>query len=112
MYKLCFYVPESHLESVKRALFEAGAGRSGKYDQCCWQSLGQGQFRPLADSRPFLGRAHRLQTLPEYKVEMICRTTAIESVIEALLINHPYEEPAYEVYNILSADDLSRAKDN
>ncbi len=51
MYKICFYVPESHLEKVKEALFATGAGRIGDYDHCCWQTRGTGQFRPLA-SRP------------------------------------------------------------
>ena len=44
MLKLTFYVPESHLEPVKQAVFEAGAGRIGDYDSCCWQIAGQGQF--------------------------------------------------------------------
>ena len=55
VYKLCFYVPESHLESVKQAVFEAGAGAIGDYRDCCWQVKGQGQFRPMAGSQPFLG---------------------------------------------------------
>ncbi len=42
MYKLSFYVPEPALESVKSALFEAGAGKIGLYDQCCWQTKGRG----------------------------------------------------------------------
>ena len=56
MYTLCFYVPESALEQVKAAVFAAGAGRIGNYDQCCWQVAGQGQFRPLAGSNPAIGR--------------------------------------------------------
>ena len=45
-------MPASHLDVVKLAVFEAGAGRQGNYDQCCWQVLGEGQFRPLAGSAP------------------------------------------------------------
>jgi hypothetical protein len=44
--KIEFYVPETHLEQVKSAMFSAGAGRVGDYDCCAWQTLGQGQFRP------------------------------------------------------------------
>ena len=106
MYKLCFYVPESHLDVVKEALFAQGAGHFNAYDQCCWQTLGEGQFRPLSGSRPFVGECHRLEKVPEYKVEMICKDGAIKSVIEALLDAHPYEEPAYQVYKILTSADF------
>ena len=106
MYKLCFYVPESHLDAVKNALFEAGAGSCQDYDQCCWQILGEGQFRPLPGSQPYLGSSHVLHKLPEYKVEMICRANAVKAAVGALLRVHPYHRPAYEVYKILTPADL------
>ena len=53
-YKLCFYVPVSHVEQVKQAIFQAGAGHIGDYDCCAFQVLGHGQFRPLDGSQPFL----------------------------------------------------------
>ena len=52
-----FYVPTANAETVKNAVFEAGGGRIGNYDRCCWQTTGTGQFRPLAGSQPFLGEA-------------------------------------------------------
>jgi hypothetical protein len=106
MYKLSFYVPESHLEPVKNALFAAGAERYQAYDQCCWQVLGQGQFRPLENSRPYLGREHQLEKLEEYKVEMICEEAVIKNAVQALLGAHPYEQPAFEIYRILSIEDV------
>lgn len=69
MYKLCFYVPESHLDVVKQAVFAAGGGRIGAYDSCCWQSLGQGQFRPLDGSQPYLGQVGQVEHVAEWKVE-------------------------------------------
>ncbi|NOT13128.1 MAG: NGG1p interacting factor NIF3 [Methylococcaceae bacterium] len=107
MYKLSFYVPESHLESVKNALFAVGAGKHKAYDQCCWQVRGQGQFRPLANSRPFQGRINQLEKLSEYKVEMVCDDASLKAVVQTILDAHPYEEPAYEIYKILTLDDLS-----
>jgi len=68
MYQLVFYVPETHVESVKQAVFNAGGGRIGDYDRCCWQTLGQGQFRPLAGSSPFLGKAGSVEKVDEYRV--------------------------------------------
>lgn len=97
MYKLCFYVPESHLETVKAALFLAGAGRIGNYDSCCWQVLGQGQFRPLAGSNPTLGEQGALEVVSEYKVEMVLDDSLLPAVIAALQKSHPYEEPAYDL---------------
>jgi hypothetical protein len=102
MYKLCFYVPENHLETVKQAVFTAGGGHIGDYDSCCWQSAGQGQFRPMAGANPFLGEHNTLSQVSEYKVELVCDDACIRPVIAALKLAHPYEEPAYDV--ILLAD--------
>ena len=102
MYKLCFYVPESHLESVKQAVFDAGGGRIGDYDSCCWQVLGQGQFRPLAGANPFIGRPGALEQVAEYRVELVCEDTLIHDAVAALKAAHPYEEPAYDVWQLAS----------
>lgn len=100
MYKICFFVPESHLEVVKEALFVAGAGRVGNYDRCSWQCLGEGQFRPLAGSQPTLGQQGVVERVAEYKVELVCSSEDIQAAVAALKTNHPYEEPAYEVLKI------------
>jgi hypothetical protein len=98
MYKLAFFVPESHLETVKTAVFNAGAGRIGNYDQCCWQVAGVGQFRPLAASKPFIGQVQQLTQVPEYRVEMVCEDSLIYAAVSALRAAHPYEEPAIDVW--------------
>ena len=98
MYKLNFYAPESHVEQVKEALFNKGAGRIGQYDCCSWQVLGEGQFRPLEGSKPFLGVQNEIEKVMEYKVEMVCEDDIIADVVKELMSVHPYEEPAYEVY--------------
>lgn len=100
MYRVTFYVPESHLEQVKQAMFTAGAGRFSNYDQVCWQALGMGQFRPQKGSQPHIGQQDILEQVPEYKVEMICDDQFLQQAIKALLSVHPYEEPAYEFYPI------------
>ena len=81
LYKIEFYVPESHLEIAKEAMFEAGAGRVGAYDSCAWQTLGKGQFRPMERSDPFLGSNGLLETVSEYKVEMVCEEKLLPSVV-------------------------------
>ncbi len=65
MYKLSFFVPAEHLEEVKQALFDVGVGKIGDYDSCCWQTLGEGQFRPLAGSDPHIGTLNTVEHLPE-----------------------------------------------
>ena len=96
MYKLTVYIPVSHLETVKEALFAAGAGRYAAYDRCCWQVLGQGQFRPLEGSDPFIGQTGKVERVAEYRVEMICTDDVIDAVAAALRAAHPYEEPAFD----------------
>jgi hypothetical protein len=100
VYKLCVYIPESHLEKVKSALFKAGAGKIGNYDCCCWQVLGQGQFRPLSGSNPAIGQQGSLEAVKEYRVEMVCDDAVIEQVLKNLKRSHPYEEPAFDVIKV------------
>lgn len=102
MYKLCFYVPESHLETVKRAAFEAGAGRIGDYDSCCWQVQGQGQFRPLEGSQPYLGQTGQVESVAEFRVEMVCTGARIRAAVDAMIAAHPYEEPAWDVVALVT----------
>lgn len=109
MYKLCFFVPASHLEPVKNALFAAGAGHFGDYDRCCWQTLGIGQFRPLPGSVPYSGRTGEVTQVEEYKVEMVCSASAIRPALTALLASHPYQQPAYEIHRLIDPDALPAA---
>lgn len=100
MYKICVYIPESHLQIVKDALFAAGAGRIGNYDSCCWQTEGEGQFRPLEGSAPYIGQRGAVEKVKEYKIELVCEETCIEAAIAALKQAHPYETPAYDVWKL------------
>jgi len=106
MYQIVFYVPESHLEPVKQALFKAGAGKIGDYDCCAWQTLGQGQFRPLDGSDPYLGQIGEVEQVAEYKVELVCVKAALKPAITAMLAAHPYEEPAYSISALLDLEAL------
>jgi hypothetical protein len=102
MYKLIFFVPVSHKELVKNAVFAAGAGKIGNYDCCSFESIGLGQFRALSGSNPYLGQQDILEKLEEYKVEMVCQSEHIKAAVAALVSSHPYETVAYEVYRVES----------
>ena len=100
MYYIHFYVPESHQNEVKEAMFRAGAGKIGTYDCCAWQTKGEGHFRPLEDSSPFLGHEGQREKVSEYKVEMVCDDNCIKEVVAALKKTHPYETPAFAVMKL------------
>ena len=101
MYKLTVFIPDAALEQVKSALFAAGAGKIGNYEQCCWQVQGIGQFMPLVGSNPNIGVHDKLETVDEWRVEMVVATAYIKEVVEALKQAHPYETPAYDVIEVL-----------
>ncbi len=100
MYKLSFFVPSSHKEAVKEALFEVGAGRYAHYDKCSWEVLGEGQFRALQGANPFLGEIEKIEKVQEYKVEMICNDEIIQRAVARLKEVHPYEEVAYDIIRL------------
>ena len=100
MYKICVYVPENSVENVKQALFDAGAGHIGNYDQCCWQSTGTGQFRPLQDSNPAIGSLNEVEPVVEIKIELVCDDELIRDAVAAIRRSHPYEEPAYDIWRL------------
>ena len=100
MYKLCFYVPDTHVEAVKDAIFATGAGKIGGYSHCSWQVLGQGQFKPLEGANPFLGRVGAVETVAEWKVEMVVADEFIHAAVAALKASHPYEVPAFDVWRL------------
>lgn len=101
MYKLTVVIPEEALEQVKSALFAAGAGTIGSYEQCCWQVKGTGQFMPLAGSNPHIGTHDNIESVEEWRVEMVVAMANIDKVVEALKQAHPYETPAYDIIEVL-----------
>lgn len=101
MLKLTVYIPGEALEAVKAALFAAGAGSIGNYAHCCWQIEGRGQFKALDGSDPYLGEPGKMETVREWRVEMVVAKECIDAVIAALKASHPYETPAYDVVAML-----------
>jgi hypothetical protein len=102
MHHLSVYVPVEYVESLKSALFAAGAGRIGNYEHCCWQTEGEGQFRPMVGSKPFIGTEHLTERVREVKLEMVCADERVSDVIKALKKSHPYETPAYHLIKVVS----------
>ncbi len=104
LYQILFYVPNTHIEIVKQAMFDAGAGRIGDYEHCAWQVLGEGQFKPLVGSQPFIGEQDSLSKVAEYRVEMVCDKAHLQQAVRALINAHPYQTPAYSVFENYRVD--------
>ncbi|MBP2604182.1 NGG1p interacting factor NIF3 [Acinetobacter calcoaceticus] len=104
MLKLIYYVPESHLELTKQAIFSAGAGGIGNYEHCAWQVKGIGQFKPVKGADPYIGQLNELEQVDEWRVETIVLEENARAVAKALKASHPYEEPAFEFIQIIEID--------
>jgi len=100
MYKLNFFVPKKEKESVKQALFDIGVGKYENYEQCSFETLGIGQFKPTSGAKPFIGKREILEKTEEYKVEMVCMDELIYQAVKVLKKTHPYEEVAYEIFKM------------
>ncbi|MDR0754803.1 MAG: Nif3-like dinuclear metal center hexameric protein [Prevotellaceae bacterium] len=98
--KIAVFVPESHAEKVRNAMFEAGAGNTGAYSNCSFGVNGKGTFKAGENAKPFVGKKGKLHTEDEIKIEMIAQKHNIAKIKKAILENHPYEEVAFDIYSL------------
>jgi dinuclear metal center YbgI/SA1388 family protein len=98
--KLVVFVPESHAERVLDAVTAAGAGHIGAYDRCAWTVVGTGTFRPGPGTNPVIGSVGTVERVTEARVETVLPRAARVAVVAALVAAHPYEEPAYDLYEL------------
>ncbi len=99
--KLVVFVPREALDTVRDAVFQAGAGRIGNYERCSWYTDGTGTFLGGEGSNPALGEAGREERVAEYRLETVFPADRQEEVVAALREAHPYEEPAFDVYPLV-----------
>jgi len=95
------FVPRESLDTVRDALFAAGAGRIGGYERCCWYSEGTGTFVGGEGTAPAVGEAGVEERVPELRLETVYPVAKHGDVIAALKLAHPYEEPAFDVYELV-----------
>ncbi len=105
--KLVTFVPVEHARKVRMAIFTAGAGAIGEYDQCSYNLEGYGTFRASDSANPFAGEKGTLHTEKETRIETIFPKYLKNSLIRTLIEAHPYEEPAYDIYPL--KNDYERA---
>ncbi|MFN2626965.1 MAG: Nif3-like dinuclear metal center hexameric protein [Mycobacteriales bacterium] len=101
-YKLVTFVPEQNADAVIDALAAAGAGRIGGYDRCAWTVTGVGTFRAGPGTTPTVGAVGSVTAVPERRVEMVVAREGLAGAVAALRAAHPYEEPAYDVYPVVT----------
>ena len=97
LYKIVTYVPHTHIEIVKQAMWNAGGGTIGDYDCCSYSSEGYGTFKANERCNPFVGEIDKLHTEPELRLEMIVPKDKYGRVVAAIYSSHPYEEPAIDI---------------
>ena len=98
--KLYTYAPASHADVVKEALYAAGAGKIGLYEECSFSTTGSGTFKPIAGAAPYIGTVGERETAEETKIEVIFPQYLQARVLKALTAAHPYEMVAYEVIKL------------
>lgn len=98
--QLSVLVPEENAAAVREALFIAGAGNIGNYDECSYNSRGEGTFRPLEGSNPTVGKKNRRENSDEVKIEVIFEAYKQNNIIQAMKNSHPYEEVAYQIMSL------------
>lgn len=99
--KVVVFVPLTHVEQVRAALVGAGAGRLGDYDHCTFTTAGEGRFRPLPGARPALGRVGAVEVVQEARIEAVLPRDRRSAVVRAMLASHPYEEPAWDLLELV-----------
>lgn len=100
LYQLSVYTPTIAVPDVKKALFNAGAGQIGFYDQCSFSLPGIGSFRPKAGANPHLGEINKIETVEETMLSVIFEKHKKNKIISAMKAAHPYEEVAYQIYSL------------
>ncbi len=98
------FVPADALDTVRDALFAAGAGRIGEYERCSWYTPGTGTFLAGEGADPTVGERGREEHVSEVRLETVYPAERETEVVRALRAAHPYEEPAFDLYPLLDPE--------
>ena len=97
-FKIVVYIPETYLNDFSDALFEEGAGVIGNYKKCSFRTSGNGTFEGNKTSIPAIGKPMKFEVVPEIRLEILTDSWNLKKIISTILKNHPYEQPAYDIY--------------
>ncbi len=96
--KIVVFVPNAYADTLRHAMFNAGAGNIGNYSNCSFNNNGNGTFTASPNAQPFAGQINQPHTEPETRIEVIVPAHLTNNVIQAIKTTHPYQEPAYDIY--------------
>lgn len=99
-------MPKEHVDKIRTAICEAGAGKMGKYTFCTISSNIVGNFKPDDDATPYIGKQNELEFVEEIKLEVICDVEKVGDVLEIIRQVHPYEEPGIDIIPLFSPEDF------
>lgn len=104
--KIVVFVPKTHTDIVRKAMGDAGAGIIGNYSHCSYSGDGVGRFLPLDGANPTIGQVGKPEEVIEEKIEFVCDREKAKEVIAAMKNVHPYEEVAFDIFPLISEDEL------
>lgn len=104
--KIVTFVPVKNADQVRETLGSAEAGVIGEYSYCSFSSIGQGRFLPSKNTNPHIGQPNKLEMVEEERIEVVCDRNKAKNVISVMKQVHPYEEVAFDIYPLLSENDL------
>ncbi len=97
-YKLITFIPDNAVNEVTDALYAAGAGAIGNYSNCGFMHEGVGTFKPLKGATPAIGKQGKIERVSEIRLETVIPAGKVAAVIAALRQSHPYESPAFDIF--------------
>ena len=100
VFKFAVYVPAQYADKVSQSIFKAEAGKIGKYTETSFNISGKGTFKPTEGTHPFIGEIGKREEVQEIKIETVVAERDLESVVQAMKDTHPYEEPAFDIYEL------------
>jgi hypothetical protein len=98
--KVVVTVPETHADTLRKAIGDAGGGAVGNYTHCSFSVKGIGRFLPTTFATPAIGTVGTLETVPEERIEITCNRTTLPEIVAAIKSVHPYEEIALDIYSL------------
>lgn len=104
--KIVTFVPIESADKVRQALGSAGAGNIGEYSCCSFSVTGKGRFTPSENANPAIGSANNQEIVAEERIEVICNKDKAKEVISAMRTAHPYDEVAFDIYPLISEEEL------
>jgi len=104
--KIVVFVPRSYTDIVRQAMGDSGAGKIGNYSHCSYSVDGVGRYKPTEGAKPFIGKIGKLEQVEEERIEYVCDKNKAKAVIAAMKKVHPYEEVGYDIYPLISEEEL------